>query len=467
MSSKQIRFSDLVTFIPKQLEAVRTADRHQYTLYGGCRGPGKSYLLRWYGVLLLLRYAQAGLGRVVGGLFCEDYPLLRDRQISKITTEFPDWLGELKDSKEFGLGFHMHEAYGGGVMVLRNLDDASKYKSAEFAFILVDELTQNAVETFNLLRGSLRWKGIERPRFMAASNPDGIGHGWVNQYWLDRDFPPELRRYADEFAFVKALPEDNPHLSPEYWEMLESLPPDLARAWRWGDWGVFEGQVFGELRRDIHGFTGDPPPGYNFCMMDYGEVAPCANYWGRVDQNGDVWLYRELYQTGLQYLPLKHRLKEMTVQPDGTPEEIRYTRASPDIFAKSRGTGVVGAHILNSDRPEYGGFRWPVGRADDNRIEGWRNMKLWVHAVRLHVHLENCPNWWRTVPTLVYDKHKTEDVDEHTEDHAAEATRYGLMSRPTPARRPPDEEAPRPGRSRVAIRARAEYGQPVETEEYV
>lgn len=245
-----IRFSELCGFHEKQWEATRTADSHKYTLYGGRRGPGKSYWLRWYPVRFLLKLAaEHHLTNVRVGLFCENYPALKDRHITKLANEFPDWLGELKNSLEEGLAFHIGERYGGGVIALRNLDDPDKYKSSEFALVAVDELTQNkSVSMFNTLRGSMRWPGLPESKFIAGSNPDGPGQKWVRQYWVERNFPEELQEQAGRFAYVPAGPTDNPHLSEDYWEELRSLPTDLRKAWLDGDWYVtFEGLVYTEF----------------------------------------------------------------------------------------------------------------------------------------------------------------------------------------------------------------------------
>ena len=37
------------------------------------------------------------------------------------------------------------------------------------------------------------------------------------------------------------------------------------------------------------------------------------------------------------------------------------------------------------------------------------------------------------MPNLVYDKNKIEDLDTNSEDHSADALRYGIMSRPKSA----------------------------------
>src|SRR3990172_7045734 len=94
--------TDLCKFTDKQRTATDVALAHQYTLFGGARGPGKSYWLRWFVARELLRLASEGITGARAALFCEDYPSLKDRQISKISVEFPGWLGVLKESQEHG-----------------------------------------------------------------------------------------------------------------------------------------------------------------------------------------------------------------------------------------------------------------------------------------------------------------------------------------------------------------------------
>lgn len=247
-----VSFMDLCNFQPKQLEATKMSDIYQYFLYGGTRGPGKSYWLRWQMLRTVIKLAGQGIRGATVGLFCEDYPSLTERQTNKIAAEFPEWIGRLRDTKARGFGFHVSDTYGGGFIALRNLDDPSKYQSAEFAAMGIDEITKNPEETFDILRGSLRWRGVVKPRFMAATNPGGIGHSWVKRLWVDRDFPERFQNLKEEFFFLTALPEDNKHLDTSYWDMLESLPDGLKKAWRYGEWDVFEGQFFQEFRRDKH-----------------------------------------------------------------------------------------------------------------------------------------------------------------------------------------------------------------------
>lgn len=404
----------------------RTADQNKFTLYGGARGGGKSYGIRWYGIRYLwLAYHVLGLKHVHGALFCEDYPTLRDRHLSKIPLEFPQWMGTWRESdREFILAPEL----GSGVLCFRNLDTPSKYQSAEFAIILVDELTKHQVGTFDILRGSLRWPGIEETRFLAGTNPGDIGHLWVKAYWIDHDFPPEMQDIAHKFAFVQALPSENPHLTNDYWEELKSLPEALARAWVYGEWDVFEGQVFAQWRQSKHVVKPFiiPFEWPKWRAVDYGFAAPFCCLWFTSDPaTGRTYVYREVYQTGLSDAAQSALIYRCTTDY----ERINFTLADPSMWTKRFFEGKT---FTTAD--EYMKQGVPLIPADNDRIMGVRT----IHRLladnpadgkpMLQV-FSTCSNLIRTLPALPHSKTNPEDVDTRGEDHGFDCLRYGTVRR--------------------------------------
>lgn len=236
MAVEEVKLSSLFSFFEKQMQALNATKKFKFVLFGGSVGSGKSYFLRWTCIYWLVtfaqRYQQTGIR---AGLFCEDYPSLNDRHLSKIKSEFPDWLGTYNEQRH---EFTLAPEFGSGVLCFRNLDDPSKYLSVEFAIEAVDEVNRNPLPTFTLLRTRLRWPKISEVKFIAACNP--LGEAWVKNFWVKRLFP-DNEKEDQEFFFVKALPTDNPHLDPSYFKSLESLPDAERKAYLEGDWDAFEG----------------------------------------------------------------------------------------------------------------------------------------------------------------------------------------------------------------------------------
>jgi phage terminase large subunit len=417
-------FSDLMHPTPKQLAAFAAVKAYDFVLYGGAAGGGKSYFLRWCAIALLLGWVRdLGLRGVRVGLFCEDYPALHDRQLSKIPYEFPAWLGKYNaQAHEYTLA----PRFGGGVICFRNLDDPSKYVSSEFAAILVDELTRNNERMFHDLRSRRRWPGIERPKFIGATNPMGIGHAWVKRFWIDREFPPEMTGIADQFVLVPATAADNPHISPAYLADLKTLPPDLARALAAGDWDLFLGQVFQEFRRELHVVAPFTIPKHwrRWGSNDPGSASAGVWHWYAADEQRQVYVYRELTckrSTAFEQAKEVARLSEgelldfwvtgMDAFGDGN------IRDGKSIVSYYEQGGLVGFRRPRTDRQlgvmtVHEALRPIVG------LDGQPAAKLRIFST--------CPKLIATLPTLVHDEKDPEVVADSDDDHWYDSLRYGL-----------------------------------------
>jgi phage terminase large subunit len=453
---------------------------YQYPGYGGAAGGGKSYIIRKGLLLFLLRaHARWGIKNCRVGLFCEDYPSLTDRQISKIKEEFPRHLGELKSSRDLGEVFLLREQFGGGFIALRNLDDPSKYDSTEFAGIAVDEFTKNKklMNLFDQLRKRLRWpiqvqEGGTFPdgfKFPLAwgSNPGGPGHGDVKKLWIDRDFPEHLQREAHEFKYIPARVSDNPYVSPGYIRTLESLPPDLRAAYLDGSWDSFAGQYFGEWREAYHVVPAFEVPKFwkRIICVDWGWSNPFCCLFLAVNSDGDVYVYREFY--GTERLPewWAERIIEAceldgiqvgdytkVIDPAAFNHEPRFGRPVADMF-QDAGLAFMRANNdrLNGWMQVHSFMMWERYQADTSmRIDTLKRRP------KLALLKGAAPNLQRTLPNLVKDENRPEDVDTDGEDHAPDTLRYGLMTCPRPTRIPIDQltEEWREVLARAAVRER-------------
>ena len=73
-------------------------------------------------------------------------------------------------------------------------------------------------------------------------------------------------------------------------------------------------------------------------------------------------------------------------------------------------------------------------KGDNARINGWmqvHNRLRFDASGRAKMYVFNtCKDFIRTIPLLIYDEHKVEDLDTTGEDHIADETRYMCMLRP-------------------------------------
>jgi hypothetical protein len=395
-------FDDLAHFSEKQLVALSASKKFKYVFYGGAMGGGKSYWIRWTLVYWLLRFwGKKKLKGVRVGLFCEDYPALKERHISKVKYEFPEWLGTYHEQDH---EFRFHKSYGEGVICFRNLDDPSRYQSSEFALIAVDELPKNPISTFTMLRTRLRWPGVAKCRFISGGNPGG--EAWVRQYFVDRNFP-DTEKETQEYTFVQALPTDNPYLPQSYFASLESLPEAERKAFLEGDWASFDSTVdergYARLLTDIEVNNArttdfkhvgekvlavDPAAG-----GDRSAVVLASNTMAEVLFNQQLVDTMALVSLVLEYADTHHvrvicidvtgvgqgvydRLREITV---GLPYEIRpivfggksteptkYKNVKAEIFWKMREWLQHGGKLKNNDAwGELSTIKW---KADTDRL---------------------------------------------------------------------------------------------------
>lgn len=451
MTFEDIRISELIKPTERQLDCIRATDNHRYVLYGGGAGGGKSYLLRWWLIRQLIRrFKETGIERLKVGLFSADYPTLQQRQIGPMEREFPAWLGQIKRTEKEGLCFYIQPEFGAGRIALLNLEDPASYKSAEFCDIAVEELSENKRDVFeDLALFRLRWPGITRPSFLAATNPTGIGMQWIKALWVDRKFPKELDHLKDEFCYVPALLGDNPHLGKDYQDLLRGLPEKKRKALLEGDWTVPEGQYYTNFERSerkVHpsviaqivkpwwpkwigqdwGFKHHSPVHWHTVGSVMPEEAKLLGR-GWSTPRRCVFTYRELITQMAEEDSSERELGSKIVKLSGD-EPIKKWILSADAFGKKT-TQKTPAELLKEGAGRSFCSPQQADMSPGSRVPGWRFLYQLIQDDAWFIS-EMCPAALDAIPALEYDSEKGgEDIlkTDDISDDVGDELRYSLV----------------------------------------
>ena len=324
----------------------------------------------------------------------------------------------------------------------QNEDDVHNYNSQQFDILLIDESTQMSEFQLRYLLTRNRATVNNLIPFCAmATNPGGVSHNYHLKKFVEAG-PPSVpvdveveNGLYEKHIFIPARLSDNKVLEdrdPNYRFTLERMPEDLRRALLDGDWHVFKGQYFNEFRVDEHVVApfAIPENWRLFGSIDWGFAAPCAVYLHTIDPAmGRVYTIKELYVTEHRAADVAKLMKEMVGD-----REIGYIKASPDMWhERGLGSKASPGEIIAEEFIKVG---LPVEPADNRRVLGWNRMREYLsHAPDEKPWWQifnTCSNLIRTLPQLIYDKNKVEDVSPECEDHGPEAARYFLFSRPSP-----------------------------------
>lgn len=410
---------------PAQIPFFESTARH--ICYGGARGGGKSWAMRRKFTLLAMTYP--GLKLL---LMRRTFPELEGNHIIPL-------LNDLSGIAKYVESKRMFRFPNGSFIKLGYCDaekDVYQYQGQEYDVVGLEEATHFTDTQRTFIATCNRTTRTDfSPRMYYTCNPGGVGHDWVKRLFIDRDFTPD--EDPNDYVFFQAKVTDNEVLmksDPGYIKQLMALPEDQRRAQLDGDWDVIEGQYFKEWRREKHVCTPFeiPKDWKRIRSMDWGYNDPCCVLWGAVAPDGHLYVYREIYQNETLASDMAKLIKEQTGF-----EKISYTSASPDMWQK-RGVivktagGYAGECV--ADAFLKGGV--PVIAADNSRVVGWNRLREFLRdapdGVPYLQVFDNCTNLIKYLPQMQYDLHNREDVADGLPDHAPEALRYMVMSRPSP-----------------------------------
>lgn len=422
---------------PKQIEFCKS--KFLYTLYGGMRGGGKSFVLRIKLIDLALKYP--GIHILI---MRRTYPELEENHVKplKILLKHKQE-GELARYNEKNKEFIFEN---GSIIKLGSCQhekDIDVYQGHQYQVIAIDEATHFTEYMFMRLTECLRldsvlmstdkeyeekWKNFKCRMYLTA-NPGGVGHLWVKRLFIDKKY--KNKEKPENYCYIPCSVFENKFIvenDPEYIERLEALPEKERKAMLEGDWNVFEGLYFEEFDEALHVY--DPqeiqiqPNFRKFRVRDYG-LDMLACYFIAMDEFGNCYVYKELYQSNLTVKQSGDFINSNTL-----PSETPYLDIlPPDLWNRQSQTGKSAADILMQECNQY-----PT-KANNDFYVGCMLTKEFLQIneqtgfPRLRIS-KNCPNLIHSISLIQHDE-KNVNVyakEPHELTHAVDAIRYFCTS---------------------------------------
>lgn len=189
-----------------------------------------------------------------------------------------------------------YEYPNGARLFIGGFDHPGKTLSGERDWIYVNQAEELALSDWEILVTSCTGRGAVTPTPMLFGdcNPGPPTH-WI----LGRERLVKLHsRHEDN----PSLYDDAGNLTPQgvrTIETLDSLTGVRKERLRYGRWAAAEGVVYDGWDRAIHLIERDVLPAFvrRFRVVDFGFTNPFVCQWWGLDNDGRMYLYRELYKS--------------------------------------------------------------------------------------------------------------------------------------------------------------------------
>lgn len=432
---------------PNPKQRIAFMETHRYVAYGGARGGGKSWFVRWKATLMCLKYP--GIKILITR---KTYRELMNNHIVPLLVMLNKIASYNRSDKCFRFPNGSSIWFG----YCASDSDLGQYQGAEYDIWFADEAGQFPESWLLEIDACVRGANDYPKRTYYTLNPGGPSHGYFKRLFIDRRYTKDEK--PEDYAFIQALCTDNKALmrvQPEYLRSLEKLPPKIRAAWLEGSWDVYQGQFFEDFLDDPEHYMDrqythviepfEIPSGWKiYRSFDWGYNRPFSCGWWAVDFDGVVYRILELY--GCNGTPNEG----MRWPPHKVFAEIHRIETEHRWLTGKRIIGIADPAIWDAETGESiadtaAKHQVYFNPGDNKRLPGWMQVHYRMAFdengfPQMYV-FRNCQAFIRTIPLLQYDDHKPEDLDTDGEDHVADEVRYFLMSRPIQPRHkiPPDK----------------------------
>lgn len=344
-------------------------------------------------------------------------------------------------------------------VIFRGLEEPDKHRSLNLNAAYIDEMSQVSEEAFTLLQSRLRGKHVRK--IYGTTNPNG--HSWLYRYFVKKEWANEAAKR--QFFQISAPSTENFHLPDGYVEgMLTTWSDERIKREVMGSWDAFAGQIYTEFDRAVHVIKPFriPDEWTKFIGADHGYRNPAAFLWLACDYDGNLYVYREFYQSEWHIDEIVKGNKRQGMEGRG-------------IVELSRGEKVESIYIDPSTKADRGKdsdfltytenlpLGWGLVPANNevgtgiDRVKQYLRVNPQTGKPRLYI-FDTCTHLTEELSQYRYEElspgqeatKNTKESPVKKDDHACDALRYAVMSRPE---QPKTEDSARRKREASTIEA--------------
>ena len=353
--------------------------------------------------------------------------------------------------------------------------DLNQYLSSSFSFIGLDEGGEFPYKVWDFLQGSNRnrVKG-PNPTMALATNPYGIGYGWIKSLFVDKEPIVEMGAEPNynptDYSYRHSTADDNPFIKekdPDYYARLNLLTPDLRSRMLEGDLNSLSGAYYSIFARQAHVIDLAVDPGRviwqtwqpNWIGLDWGLAHYCAVLWftlalvRQMDGTRKLAMvcYREMCVNETDIKDVAKLIKESfngyPAYPTKEQElgKVKYVFASHELFARKSSprpdqtiSAELSRHLKENGLPEC--VKAAGSASEQERIDGATLLRNNFAKGDLFI-ASTCTQLIRAIPLLARDEKNQEDVAKTSgiEDDLFDALKHGTLSFLRAEKRPKED----------------------------
>ncbi len=201
----------------------------------------------------------------------------------------------------------------GSQIVVAGLDDPTKILSTEFDIVYVQEATEIDEDTWETLTTRLRWNHMPYQQIIGDCNPDSERH------WIKR------REKDGKLKLLQSMHKDNPlwwdekaqewtEPGKQYIQKLRDMSGFMRERFYEGKWVGAEGLIYTEYKSEKHLIPSFkiPTDWTRYISIDFGFNNAFVCQWWAEDNDGRLYLYRELYGVNTPVEDWAHEIHELS-----------------------------------------------------------------------------------------------------------------------------------------------------------